>query len=106
MSFFSGPPKDVLLQVSQGVASIAMQLQALSGLEEKVREHMAQNMRAEDGPTTMDGLIVMAAGVIREQNMGWYKKNLFLGMIFGNLVSLGMSAPDANYIKNRINSLS
>gem|GEM_PF-5673908 len=38
--------------------------------------------------------------------MGWYKKNQFLGMIFGSLVSMGFSANDANYIKGQIELLS
>jgi hypothetical protein len=63
-------------------------------------------MKSEGGPTNMSELIIMAASVIREQKMGWYKKNLFLGMLFGNLVSIGMSAPDAKCIKSKIEALS
>ena len=63
-------------------------------------------MKAEGAPTSMNELITMSASVIREQNMGWCKKNQFLGMIFGSLVSVGMSAPDANYIKGQIELLS
>ena len=106
MGFFGGPSKGSLLQMSQGIASVAMQIQILSGLEEKDRQEIIQAMKAEGTPTSMNELITMSAVVIREQNMGWYKKNQFLGMIFGSLVSFGRSVPDANYIKGQIELLS
>jgi len=102
MGLLGGPSKGVLLQMSQGIASIAMQLQMITELDEDTKNQALEGMKAEGSPTNMNELVTMAASVINEQGMGWYKKNQYLGMIFGSLVSLGMSPADANYIKGQI----
>jgi len=106
MGFFGGPSKDTLLTMSQGMAAAAMQIQMLQQAESSEREAILASMRSEGAPTSMNELVQMAASVVREQGMGWYKKNQFLGMIFGSLVSMGFSANDANYIKGQIELLS
>lgn len=50
----------------------------------------------------MEELVTMASAAITEQNMGWYKKNQFLGMIQGSLLTMGMSNGDAAYLKGLI----
>ncbi|WLQ14346.1 hypothetical protein O5O45_00125 [Hahella aquimaris] len=106
MGFFGGPSKGTLLTMSQGIAAVAMQIQMLQQAESEEKEVILAGMRKEGAPTSMNELIQMAASVIREQDMGWYKKNQFLGMIFGSLVSIGFSMADANYIKGQIELLS
>lgn len=102
MGFFGGPSKGGLLQMAQGVASIAMQLQFLNEMDEELKNEVLTGMASEGSPTSMTELVTMAAHVIDEQNMGWYKKNQFLGMIYGSLVSMGMPHSNANYIKSQI----
>lgn len=102
MGFFGGPSKGFLLQMAQGVASIAMQLQYLNEMDGELRNEALTGMASNGLPTSMTELVMMAAHVIGEKNMGWYKKNQFLGMIYGSLVSMGMSRSDANYIKSQI----
>ncbi|MEK6679267.1 MAG: hypothetical protein AABY39_07610 [Nitrospirota bacterium] len=105
MGFFGGPSKDVLLQMAQGVASIAMQIQMLEKLDEVSKKKLLSGLKAQGEPTNMNELIFMAASVVTEQDLGWHKKNLYLGMIFGSLVSMGMSEMDANHIKGQIEFL-
>ncbi len=102
MAFFGGPSKGVLLQTAEGVASIAMQLQYLNEMDKELKSEVLNRMASEGSPTSMIELVTMAAHVINEQNMGWYKKNLFLGMIYGSLVSMGMPRSEASFIKNQI----
>jgi len=105
MGFFGGPSKSVLLQMAQGVASIAMQLQFLNELDEDAKQQAITNMTAEGSPSNLNELVSMAAHVVKEHNMGWYKKNQYLGMIYGSLVSMGMPNSDANYMKGQIELL-
>lgn len=105
MGLLGGPSKGVLLQMSQGIAGVAMQLKMVAELDEDTKNQVLEGMKAEGSPTSMDELIIMAASVIKEQSMGWYKKNQFLGMIFGSLVNVGMPPADANYIKGQIELL-
>lgn len=105
MGFFSGPSKRVLLQMSQGFASIAIQIYMLDELHAAAKEHALEGMRIEGLPTNMNNLITMAANTILEQKMGWYKKNQFLGMLFGSMVNMGVSPIDANFIKGQIELL-
>ena len=55
--------------------------------------------------TNMSGFVQMVSLIIRERNMSWYKKNQFLGMIFGSLLSVGFSMADASRIKKDIELL-
>lgn len=105
MAFFGGPSKGVLLQMAQGVASITMQLQLLEELDKEAKDEVLSTMQAEGSPTSIQELIHMAAQVVPEYNMGWYKKNQYFGMIYGSLISMGMSHADANYIKGQIELL-
>jgi len=105
MGFIGGPSKDTLT-MSQGMAPVAMQIQMLQQAESSEREAILASMRSEGAPTSMNELVQMVASVVREQGMGWYKKNQFLGMIFGSFVSTGFSATEANYIKGQIELLS
>ncbi len=102
MGFFGGPSKGVLLKMAQGVASIAMQILYLNEMDEELKNEALTGMASEGLPASMIELVTMAALVIGEKNMGWYKNNQFLGMIYGSLVSMGMPHSDASYIKSQI----
>lgn len=106
MGFFGGPSKGVLLQMSQGVAAVAMQISMLSQVSDSEKASMINGMKAEGSPTDMNELVEMAASVVREHNLGWYKKNQFLGMIYGSLLNAGFSAADARHLKGQIEILS
>jgi hypothetical protein len=77
----------------------------LGELDAAAKEHALEGMRVAGLPTNMNDLITMAASTILEQNMGWYKKNQFLGMLFGSMVSMGVSPINANFIKGQIELL-
>ncbi len=102
MAFFSGPSKDVMFGMAQGIASYAMQIRGLDHLDAGSREQILQSMRAAGAPTTIEELVTGAASVVAEQNMGWLKKNQFLGAIHGYLTRMGMSNSDAWYLKGLI----
>lgn len=102
MGFFSGPSQDVLLRMAQGIASTVMEIQILNALDGTAKSEIVQKLKAEGNPTSLEQVINMAAAVITEQNMGWYKKNQFLGMIRGSLLIMGMSNADAAYYKGLI----
>jgi hypothetical protein len=102
MGLFSGPSKAVIFKMAQGVANIAMQLHSIDSLDEKTKGQVLASMKLEKIPTTMDKLIADAASVIVEQNMGWYRKNQYLGLISGSLVGMGMAPIDASHIKESI----
>lgn len=105
MGFFSGPSQDVLLQMARGIASMVMEIRILNALDETAKSEIVQKLKAEGNPTSLEQAIKMAAAVITEQNMGWYKKNMFLGMIRGSLITMGMSKSDATYYKGIIEIL-
>ena len=102
MGFFGGPSKDVLLQMAQGVAATAMQIQMLVAFDEETKKHAVEELKAESLPTNVYDLALRVAEVVSEQNMGWVKKNQFVGMIHGVLLAMGMPQADANDIKGVI----
>lgn len=102
MSFFSGPSKDVLLRMAQGIAATVVELKLLNTLDESAKSATVQKLKQQGGPTSLEQAVNMAASVITEQNMGWYKKNQFLGMIQGSLLAMGLSNADAAYYKGII----
>jgi len=106
MGIFGGPSKDTLHTVTHGIAVVAMQIHRVQQEDDDQREILLNNMRNEGAPTNMNELIHEAAAVIRELNMGWYKKSQFLGMVFSSLVSVGFSMADAKYIQRQIELLS
>jgi hypothetical protein len=91
--------------MSRGFASIAVQIYMLDKLDAAAKEHALEGMRIEGLPTNMNDLITKAASTILEQKMGWYRKNQFLGMLFGSMVSMGVSPIDANFIKGQVELL-
>ena len=105
MGFFGGPSKNDLLAMSQGIAAIAMHINVLHQLDSEQKEIIRNEMRDEGAPTTMGEFVQMTSSLVREQNMGWYKKNQFLGMIFGSLLRSGFSMTDASRIKKDIELL-
>jgi hypothetical protein len=102
MGFFSGPSKYVTLRMAQGVASFALQLEHLRGLDAGTQKTILEGMKAEGAPTSIEELTSAAASVIVQHQMGSWKKAQFLGMIRANLISGGMSTADAAYLTGLI----
>lgn len=100
------PSKSELATMSQGVAYVAVQIEALSELSGTAQQDAVKALKSEGAPTNLQDLVSSASGLIIDNNLGWLKKNQFLGMIYGNLTTMGMSDHDAHTIKNRIDDLS
>lgn len=97
MGFLSGPSKYVTVRMAQGVAAVALQLRFVRELAMEDRETMLNGMRSEGAPTSMEELISLAASVITEHNMGWWRKSQYLAVIRATLIGGGMSEADAAY---------
>jgi hypothetical protein len=108
MGFFSGPDKSTVLTMAQGVANVATQNHMLdmADLDAATRQEVIRGMQEEGKPTSMHDLIRMAASVPISQNMGWVRKNQFLGAIHAYLVNMGMSYSQAEQLKKQIEVLS
>ncbi len=102
MAFFGGPPKDVLLQTARGIAVTAMQVQMVAASEGEAKKHAIENLKAQGIPINVFDLALLVAEVVSEQNMGWVKKNQFVGMIHGSLLAMGMPPDDASNMKGVI----
>src|SRR5471030_1540748 len=102
MGFFTGPSKDALQGMAQGVAVVISQVLFLNTLEPSARRDLAKQMEAEGLPTVTTDAFSMAGQVITEQNMGTHKRSQFLGMIQGNLVAMGISHAEATHYRNMI----
>jgi hypothetical protein len=85
--------------MAQGIAVTIVELRTLNALDESAKSEIIQKLKQQGGPTSLEQAINMAASVITEQKMGWYKKNQFLGMIQGSLLAMGLSNADAAYYK-------
>jgi len=105
VGFFSGPSKDELLKTAMGIASYAMQLRMLGQIDPAARRDTLIEVAAVGGPTSIDALTTMAARVVEDNDLGWYKKNQFIGMVYGSLISVGLPAADARSIKQQIELL-
>ncbi|WP_246668778.1 CarD family transcriptional regulator [Bradyrhizobium sp. UNPF46] len=102
MGLFSGPSKYVTVRMGQGVASVALQLHHLRGLEAEPRKVILDGMKAEGSPTSMEELISAAASVIREHELGTWRKGQYLASIKASLLTGGMPQADANYLVGMI----
>ena len=102
MAFFGGPPKDVLLQTARGIAVTAMQIQIVAASEGEAKKHAIENLKTQGLPTNVFDMALLVAEVVSEQNMGWVKKNQFVGMIHGGLLAMGMPPDDASNMKGVI----
>ncbi len=104
MGFFSGPSTHTLLRISQGIASMAgvIRMLELSDLDNIAKSAVIKEMKDRSEPTSMPEVIAMAASTIREQKMGWFKRNHFLGMIQGSLINVGVSKDYAIWFKIQV----
>jgi CarD family transcriptional regulator len=102
MGFFAGPSKYVTVRMGQGVASLALQLHHLRELAPEHRKMILEGMKADSSPASMEELISAAASVIRDHELGTWRKSQYLGSIKATLLSGGMSQADANYLVGMI----
>ena len=102
---FSGPSKDVVVQMARGVASFAVQIRMLQSMEDAERNSIISGMKSQGAPTSIPELTRMAASVVREHKLGFLRKNQYLGAIEAHLVVMGLSNSDARFIKGQIELL-
>lgn len=102
MAIFGGPPKDITFQMAQGVASSLIQILRLGDMDGETRSELLKGMEVQGLPSTKEALVTAAASLVSEQNMGWIRKNQYLGFIYGSLVYMGMSEYEAKYWKKMI----
>jgi hypothetical protein len=102
---FSGPSKDVVLQMARGVASVTIQIKMLDALDPAQRRAAETQMRRDGAPTSIPELSRMAASVVRQHNLGFIRKNQYLGAIEAYLVQMGMTHSDARFIKGQVELL-
>ena len=105
MGFFTGPSDHVLLTTARGIAFEIAGLRLLRVTEDPHDDldHSIRRDRTEQGlPNSVDEAARIAACVIQEYGLGWYKRNRFLGMFEGSLRALGLPLHDARYIKNLV----
>ena len=102
---FRAPSDHVLLTTARGIAS---EYAALGVLTNSLppSDHIvvsANKERAAHGlPNSKEEIAQMASEVIREYELGWFKRNRFLGMIEGSLRAMGVSHQDARYLKGLV----
>jgi hypothetical protein len=102
---FSGPSKDVVLQMARGVAAVAAQIRMLDSLNAGERATIEAKMRSEGAPTSIQELSRMAASVVHQHRLGFLRKNQYLGAIEAHLALMGFSRSDARFIKGQIELL-
>lgn len=103
MEMFSDPSKDVMSKMALGVAVVGMQIKFLENIEGGHAHNEFREMMEADGvPTSLSEWVNASACAIHETQMGWRKKQQFLGMIQEALISVGMPERDAIYMKGLI----
>ncbi len=85
-----------------GVASRIMQIALLDEMDPELKVKTAQEMKKNGLPIYWRDVPTEACRVIREYRLGYFKKNLFIGAIYGNLIKMGMNKKDAKEIKTAI----
>ena len=105
MAIFGGPSKKHIIIMAQGVASTLMQLIMLDELDSDARVELLISMRADGIPSSKEELLSSAASLVAEQNMGWIRKNQYIGAIYYSLISMGMPDYSAKYWKGKIQLL-
>ena len=105
MPLFRGPSDHVLLTTARG---IAVEYAALGFLKEafdpsdKFFDSVKEDRAAQGLPNSKDEIAQIAADIIREYDLGWFKRNRFLGMIEGSLRAVGVDAHESKFLKGLI----
>ncbi len=102
MGIFGGPSNQVLNQMALGIASVFLQHRMLSELDDVARNEAVQKMKEEGSPVDRTELVKMVSEVINEEKLGWHSRSKFLTMIYGHLVSAGLSTTEAFNVREDI----
>ena len=106
MGFFGGPSKKTLLVMAYGVAETVAQLQNAETIGGDAGEQILSEIEASGGPATVQEVICYTVDVINENQMGSYKKNRFIGMVYGSMIVAGVGRREAASIKAEIEIMS
>jgi len=106
MGFFGGPSKKTLLVMAYGVAETVAQLQDAETIGGNAGEQILSEIEASGGPTTVQEVICYTVDVINENQMGSYKKNKFISMVYGSMIVAGVGRREAASIKAEIEIMS
>jgi hypothetical protein len=98
----AGPPKDVVFGWAHDFAEAAIEIHKVHDADEAAKAETAEKLRAGGGPGNLDELVEMAVDAVRRHELGWYRRNQFLGGLLGYCVLLGMPRNDAHYLKDLI----
>ncbi|MFO7905616.1 MAG: hypothetical protein R6U98_23350 [Pirellulaceae bacterium] len=101
MPLFGGPSDYVLLTTARGIASEYAShafLTTTLGPGDDLLDSVKKDRAAQGLPNSADEVAQMAADVIRQYELGWFKRNRFLGMIEGSLRAMGVNRQDARYL--------
>ena len=105
MPLFGGPSDYVLLTTARGIAGEYASLAFLTttlGPGDDLLDSVKKDRAAQGLPNSADEVAQMASDVIRQYELGWFKRNRFLGMIEGSLRAMGVDRQDARYLKGLV----
>jgi hypothetical protein len=105
MPLFGGPSDHVLLTTARGIASEYAAISSLTnalGPSDDIVASLKKERAAQGRPRSKDEIAQMAADVIRQYKLGWFKRNRFFGMIEGSLRAMGVDRQDARYLKGLV----
>ncbi len=98
MQLIKGPPRDIVFGWAHDFAEAAVQIYQLPGAETPEREQAVEKMKAAGDPASLDELVELAASTVLRHQLGWYRRNQFLGSLQGFCVLMGMPRQDAIYL--------
>ena len=105
MPLFGGPSDYVLLTTARGIAGEYASLAFLTttlGPGDDLLDSVKKDRAAQGLPNSADEVAQVAAHVIRQYELGWFKRNRFLGMIESSLRAMGVDRQDARYLKGLV----
>jgi hypothetical protein len=98
MPFFGGPSNNFLVNTAQGIAHCMYEANLLTTIADPViHDELKMAMKKKGQPTTVDEVLIMASKAMYEMQMGFFKKNHFLGTLDIFFRRSGFSATEARY---------
>lgn len=102
MGFFTGPSAEWLSKVALGIASNFLQIMLIDEMDEELQEEMRRNLANEGFETSLGALTKATVQIIKDHNMGMWKRGKFLAKINGTLMQSGVDPQKSHFFVSSI----
>jgi hypothetical protein len=106
MARFDVPNSQRLLFIANGIASMAAQVKLIAELPEgEAKLNLITEISEKGEPQDYFSVGLMMAKTMIEEELGWFKRNMFMRRTGGFLVGAGFSQSEARIFLDQVNKI-